>query len=76
MYIPAHFEESRPNALHDLIAQNPFGTLVTHGEHGLDANHIPFLLLPEEGERFAAGTLVDVLPPSHMQAALLGSEGA
>jgi molybdopterin molybdotransferase len=31
-------------------------------------------LLPEEGERFAAGTLVDVLPPSHMQAALLGSE--
>jgi len=33
-------------------------------------------LLPEEGERFAAGTLVEVLPPSHMQAALLGSEGA
>lgn len=33
-------------------------------------------LLPEEGERFAAGTLVDVLPPSHMQAALFGSEGA
>ena len=50
MYIPAHFEESRPDALHDLIAQNPFGTLVTHGEHGLDANHIPFLLLPEEGK--------------------------
>lgn len=51
MYIPAHFEESRPDALHDLIAQNPFGTLVTHGEQGLDANHIPFLLLPEEGQR-------------------------
>ncbi|WP_343550141.1 FMN-binding negative transcriptional regulator [Ralstonia sp.] len=50
MYIPAHFEESRPDALHDLIAQNPFGTLVTHGEQGLDANHIPFLLLPEEGQ--------------------------
>jgi molybdopterin molybdotransferase len=33
-------------------------------------------LLPEEGERFAAGTLVDVLPPSHMQAALLGSADA
>ena len=50
MYVPAHFEESRPEALHGLIAQNPFGTLVTHGEHGLDANHIPFLLLPEEGK--------------------------
>jgi transcriptional regulator len=36
--------------LHDLIAQNPFGSLVTHGKNGLDANHIPFLLLPEEGK--------------------------
>ena len=50
MYVPAHFEESRTEALHTLIAQNPFGTLVTHGQHGLDANHIPFLLLPEEGQ--------------------------
>ena len=49
MYVPAHFEESRTEALHDLIAQNPFATLVTHGANGLDANHIPFLLLPEEG---------------------------
>ncbi|MBA9856629.1 FMN-binding negative transcriptional regulator [Ralstonia insidiosa] len=50
MYVPAHFEESRTEALHDLIAQNPFGSLVTHGKNGLDANHIPFLLLPEEGK--------------------------
>lgn len=50
MYVPAHFEESRTEALHDLIAQNPFGTLVTNGKNGLDANHIPFLLLPEEGK--------------------------
>lgn len=50
MYVPAHFEESHTETLHDLIAQNPFGTLVTHGEHGLDANHVPFLLLPEEGK--------------------------
>ena len=33
-------------------------------------------LLPEEGEQFVAGTLVDVLPPSHMQATLLGSHDA
>lgn len=50
MYVPAHFEESRTEALHDLIAQNPFGSLVTHGKSGLDANHIPFLLVPEEGK--------------------------
>ncbi|MFT3897809.1 MAG: molybdopterin molybdotransferase MoeA [Thermomonas sp.] len=35
-----------------------------------------WMLLPEEGERVAAGTLVDVLPPSHMQATLLGSAEA
>ena len=50
MYVPAHFDESRTEALHDLIAQNPFGSLVTHGKSGLDANHIPFLLVPEEGK--------------------------
>jgi molybdopterin molybdotransferase len=35
-----------------------------------------WMLLPEAGEHVGAGTLVDVLPPSHMQAALLGSENA
>ena len=50
MYVPAHFDESRTEVLHTLIAQNPFGSLVTHGKNGLDANHIPFLLLPEEGK--------------------------
>jgi len=42
MYLPAHFEENRADALHALIAANPFGALVTHGPGGLDANHIPF----------------------------------
>ncbi|WP_322051962.1 FMN-binding negative transcriptional regulator [Paraburkholderia bannensis] len=54
MYVPAHFDESRPDVLHALIAQHPFGTLVTHGASGLDANHIPFELLANEG---ALGTL-------------------
>ena len=27
MYIPAHFEESRPDALHDLIARERLGTI-------------------------------------------------
>lgn len=54
MYVPAHFDESRTDVLHALIAQHPFGTLVTHGASGLDANHIPFELLANEG---AHGTL-------------------
>ncbi len=49
MYVPAHFDESRIEALHGLIAQNPLGILCTHGKGGLDANHIPFLLQPAEG---------------------------
>jgi len=49
MYVPAHFEESRPQALHALMTAHPFGTLVTHGRNGLDANHIPFDLDPAQG---------------------------
>lgn len=49
MYVPAHFEESRPEVLHDLIENNPLGVLVTHGAGGLDANHIPFDLNPSQG---------------------------
>lgn len=51
MYVPAHFAESRTEVLHDLIKQHPFGMLVTHGASGLDANHIPFELHPQQGER-------------------------
>ncbi|TCS33064.1 PaiB family negative transcriptional regulator [Paucimonas lemoignei] len=50
MYVPAHFNESRPEVLQDLIKQHPFGMLVTHGASGLDANHIPFELNPQQGE--------------------------
>jgi transcriptional regulator len=49
MYIPGHFEESRTDILHELIARNPLGILVTHGDDGLDANHIPFALDKDEG---------------------------
>jgi len=49
MYTPAHFEESRPEVLHDLITQHPLGILVVAGSGGLDANHLPFALHPQEG---------------------------
>ncbi len=44
MYVPRHFEESRPEQLHSLIAEHPLGILVTQGSGGLDANHLPFEL--------------------------------
>jgi transcriptional regulator len=49
MYVPAHFEETRTDVLHDLICQNPFGILVTNGADGLDANHFPFWLDKDAG---------------------------
>lgn len=42
MYLPPHFAETRPEALHRIIHEHPLGMLVTHGPEGLDANHIPF----------------------------------
>ena len=35
-----------------------------------------WMLLPEDAEQLVAGTLVEVLPPSHMQSTLLGSHEA
>jgi transcriptional regulator len=42
MYMPAQFEEKRIDVLHQLVDRHPLGALVMHGEHGLDADHIPF----------------------------------
>ena len=42
MYAPSHFEETRLETLHALIAAHPLGTVVTHGDAGLAADHIPF----------------------------------
>jgi transcriptional regulator len=50
MYVPAHFNEPRTEVLHSTIVQHPFGTLITNGKGGLDANHLPFELAATEGE--------------------------
>ncbi|MDB5772365.1 MAG: FMN-binding negative transcriptional regulator [Burkholderia sp.] len=42
MYVPSQFEEQRPEVLRQLIHQHPLGALVTLGQDGLNANHIPF----------------------------------
>ena len=44
MYLPSHFEETRPDALREVISRYPLGALVVHGPEGLDANHLPFEL--------------------------------
>ena len=44
MYIPAHFEETRIDVLHDLVRNHPLATVVTLDREGLNANHIPMEL--------------------------------
>ena len=47
MYTPKHFAETRIEALHGLIREYPFATLVTRAADGLTANHLPFELVGE-----------------------------
>ena len=42
MYLPEHFNEQRAELLHELIREQPLGTLVTLAAEGLNANHVPF----------------------------------
>src|SRR4051812_13938188 len=44
MYNPAHFAESRNEILRDFIKAHPFGALVSNGENGLEASHLPVFL--------------------------------
>jgi transcriptional regulator len=55
MYLPKHFEETDTARLHAFIAAHPLGLLITSDARGLNANPIPFMLVPERGEH---GTLI------------------
>jgi len=54
MYTPSHFDEKRPEVLHALMREQPFGLLVTQSPAGLQANSIPFLF---DAQRGPLGTL-------------------
>lgn len=44
MYIPKHYAEENWEQQESLIKANPLGTVVSSGENGIIANHIPFYL--------------------------------
>jgi transcriptional regulator len=50
MYIPDHFAMHDVEAMHRLMQAHPLGTVVIHTNAGLDANHVPFELHPNQGE--------------------------
>ena len=45
VYLPPAFTESRPEILIEHIERHDFGLLVSHGENGIVASDIPFLLV-------------------------------
>src|SRR5579871_493973 len=47
MYVPPHFREERPEALRQLMREHTLATLVTLGQNGLAANHLPLIFDPE-----------------------------
>jgi transcriptional regulator len=56
MYLPSHFEETRPEVLDALLQAHPLGLLVTTDAQGAPvANPIPFMRMPDRGP---LGTLV------------------
>lgn len=49
MYVPPAFRQTDLPVLHREIGNCRLATLVSHGENGLQASHLPLLLRPEEG---------------------------
>jgi transcriptional regulator len=47
LYLPAHFNETRPDVMRALMRSRPLSTLVTQCETGLVANHVPVQTLEE-----------------------------
>ncbi len=47
MYLPPDFKEERVPVMHEAIRTAALGTLVTLGEAGLEASHVPMLIDPE-----------------------------
>ncbi len=52
MYLPAHFEENRPQVLLDLVRNHSLGTWVLSTDQGLLVNHVPFLIDQDDAGSF------------------------
>jgi transcriptional regulator len=46
MYSPGQYEETRLDAMHQLVDAHPLGAVVVNAAGGLDADHIPFEMAP------------------------------
>ena len=62
VYLPPAFTETRREVLRAHIERHDFGTLVTHGEAGLIASQIPFLVEERGDKLFLQGHLARANP--------------
>ncbi|GAB2181417.1 FMN-binding negative transcriptional regulator [Denitratisoma sp. agr-D3] len=63
MYLPPHFQESRPEVLEGFIAQHALGTIVVHDASGLAADPVPLLLRHgQDGSRSLVGHVARANP--------------
>lgn len=49
MYTPRSFREGDAQVIRDLISRYSFGILISCGERGLQATHVPFEIITDEG---------------------------
>lgn len=53
MYLPPQFAEPRAEEVQRIVREHPLGMLVRHTGAGLEADHLPFLFDPGQGEHGA-----------------------
>jgi transcriptional regulator len=51
MFTPPYFREDSLETMHEIIRQQGFGLLISHGPNGIAATHLPFLLDSTRGEK-------------------------
>jgi transcriptional regulator len=67
MYIPPSNAEHRPEVMLGFIEAHPLGALVTHGDDGLFATHLPLVLDRSRGEHGVLQGHVARANPHHRQ---------
>lgn len=62
MYIPETFKQNDPAQLKELIQSQPFASLITHSDKGVEANHLPFILTQSGGRDVLQGHIAKANP--------------
>mgnify|MGYP003635651995 CR=1 FL=1 len=62
MYIPKAFQQEDSAVLHELVAEYPLASLITHSPTGIEVNHIPFFLTESKRKLSLQGHIAKANP--------------